>query len=77
MYEDAREYRQYLRDSGYTLHHIASCRTYDYYVDKDSYTSVFYSGKFGTGFKLMTYKYSNSRYLTVEYWIMMGGERND
>lgn len=63
------EYRQYLKNSGYYLHHVASCRQYECPVGGDSYTSTIYKGRFGTGIKIVSLPIFGGRYLRVEYWI--------
>ena len=68
MIDNLDNYRMYLQNAGYYMHHRASCRQFEYELH-DSYVSIFYKGRFGEGIKIMYCPFVGARYLTVEYWI--------
>lgn len=66
-YEDIEIARERLYNEGYRLHHRASARKYQYDVG-GAYMIMDYSGRYGTGRKLIYSPGIDAKYLSVEYW---------
>ena len=60
--------REQLYKNGFVFHNRAIARKYQYELC-GSYTILDYSGRYGTGKKLMYLSGYTERYLSVEYWI--------
>ena len=67
-YEDVEIARERLYKEGYRLHHRATARKYQYDI-RGAYLMMEYSGRFGSGRKLIYLPGVDAKYLSVEYWI--------
>lgn len=66
-YEDIEIAREYLRNAGYSFHHRATARKYQYTCG--IYLIMDYKGRYGTGKKLVYSLGADAKYLSVEYWL--------
>ena len=70
-YEDIQIARESLYTKGYRFHHRATARKYQYDIS-GTYLIMEYSGRYGTGRKLIYSLGSDVKYLSVEYWVREG-----
>lgn len=66
-YEEIEIAREWLRSTGYCLHHRATARKYQYACG--IYVIMDYKGRYGTGKKLVYSPGVDAKYLSVEYWL--------